>query len=166
MAGKSDFTAAEWKLIVDSAMLVGIAVSAAEPSGLWGVLRESFASGNALARARLDAHPAALVEAVMAELDTAEGRSAARQGVTEHLSGAAPDEISARCVAVLGEVGALLDAKAPDDGPAFKAWLRQIGQDVAEASREGGFLGFGGTPVSDAERATIAEIATALRLPA
>jgi hypothetical protein len=33
---------------------------------------------------------------------------------------------------------------------------------VAEASKEGGFLGFGGVQVSEAEKATLAEIATAL----
>jgi hypothetical protein len=31
---------------------------------------------------------------------------------------------------------------------------------------EGGFLGFGGTQVSDAEKATVADIATALGVPA
>jgi hypothetical protein len=33
---------------------------------------------------------------------------------------------------------------------------------VAEASKEGGFLGFGGVQVSEAEKATLAEIAAAL----
>jgi hypothetical protein len=33
---------------------------------------------------------------------------------------------------------------------------------VTEASKEGGFLGFGGVQVSDAEKATLAQIASAL----
>jgi hypothetical protein len=33
---------------------------------------------------------------------------------------------------------------------------------VAEASKEGGFLGIGGVQVSEAEKATLAEIAAAL----
>jgi len=37
---------------------------------------------------------------------------------------------------------------------------------VAEASKEGGFLGFGGVQVSDAERATLDEVGKALQLPA
>jgi len=32
-------------------------------------------------------------------------------------------------------------------------WLRQISQHVAEAASEGGFLGMGGVPVSEAENA-------------
>jgi hypothetical protein len=35
---------------------------------------------------------------------------------------------------------------------------------VAEASTEGAFLGFGGAQVSDAEKATLADIAKALRM--
>ena len=37
-----------------------------------------------------------------------------------------------------------------------------ISQEVAEASVEGTFLGFGGMKVSDAEKATLAEIAKSL----
>jgi len=42
--------------------------------------------------------------------------------------------------------------------------LQHISQAVAEASTEGGFLGFGGVRVSDAEKATLAEISGALGL--
>jgi hypothetical protein len=56
--------------------------------------------------------------------------------------------------------------QAPDDEPAFKAWLQAIAQRVAEAAEEGGFLGFGGVQVSDAEKATLAEISGALKLTA
>jgi hypothetical protein len=42
--------------------------------------------------------------------------------------------------------------------------LRHTSQAVAEAAPEGGFLGFGGVRVSDAEKATLAEISGALGL--
>ena len=56
----------------------------------------------------------------------------------------------------------LLTRKLPSDAAAYKAWLLQIANNVAEASKEGGFLGFGGVDVSDAEKATLTEIAAAL----
>jgi hypothetical protein len=59
----------------------------------------------------------------------------------------------------------LVDAKAPDDAAAFKGWLRQISQHVAEASKEGGFFG-GGGPVSDKEKATLQDISSVLKLAA
>ena len=54
MPDKSNFTPDEWKLLLESVMMAGIAVSAAEPSGLWGLLKESFAEGSALMTAKLD----------------------------------------------------------------------------------------------------------------
>jgi hypothetical protein len=54
MTDKSNFTPDEWKLLLESVMVAGIAVSAADPSGLWGLLKESFASGSALLKAKMD----------------------------------------------------------------------------------------------------------------
>ena len=48
MTDKSNFTPEEWKLLLESVMMAGIAVTAAEPSSLWGLLREGFASGSAI----------------------------------------------------------------------------------------------------------------------
>jgi hypothetical protein len=53
MPDQSNFTADEWKLLLESVMMAGIVVSAAEPSGLWGFLKESFAEGNALMTAKM-----------------------------------------------------------------------------------------------------------------
>jgi len=71
-----------------------------------------------------------------------------------------------KCVETLRQAAALVDAKAPGDAAAFKGWLRQISQHVAEAAKEGGFLGIGGVQVSEAEKATLTEISSALKLPA
>jgi hypothetical protein len=44
MVGKTNFTSEEWKTLLESAMMAAIAVTAADPSGLWGTLKESMAS--------------------------------------------------------------------------------------------------------------------------
>jgi hypothetical protein len=63
----------------------------------------------------------------------------------------------------LRQISAVLTAKAPGDAAAFKNWLRQISQHTAEAAKEGGgLLGLGGIQVSEAEKATLAEISSAL----
>ena len=54
MTDKSNFTPDEWNLLLESPMAAGIAISAAEPSGLWGLLKESFASGTELAKAKME----------------------------------------------------------------------------------------------------------------
>ena len=43
MADKTNFTKEEWTLLLESPMIAGMAVTAADPSGLWGLLKESFA---------------------------------------------------------------------------------------------------------------------------
>ena len=48
MADKTNFTKEEWTLLLESPMIAGMAVTAADPSGLWGLLKESFAGGTAL----------------------------------------------------------------------------------------------------------------------
>src|SRR5262249_54271113 len=159
MADKSNFTPDEWKLLLESVMMAGIAVTTAEPSGLWGLLKESFAGGSALATAQMDPKANVLIKAGVADFETAEGRSTARDGLNEKLTGSKPSEIKAKCIE-------MVDAKAPGDAAAFKGWLRQISQHVAEASKEGGFLGIGGVPVSEAEKATLTEISGALKLAA
>src|SRR4051812_8037324 len=63
-------------------------------------------------------------------------------------------EMKDAVLAALARAGDILDAKAPTDASAFKYWLLQISQHVAEAAGEGGFLGFDGVRVSDAEKAT------------
>jgi hypothetical protein len=82
--------------------------------------------------------------------------------VKEKLAGSKPADVKTKCIETLRQLGALVDSKAPGDAAAFKGWLRQISQHVAEAATEGGFLGIGGVAVSDAEKATLAEISGAL----
>ena len=167
MSDKSNFTPDEWKVLLESVMTAGIAVTAAEPSGLWGLLKESFASGTELVKAGTDSGSNPLIKAIVADFQTGEGRSTARDGLKEKLTGSKPAEIKAKCIETLRQAAAVVDAKAPDDAAAFKAWLRQISQHVAEAATEGGgFLGIGGVPVSEAEKATLSEISSALKLAA
>jgi hypothetical protein len=164
MADKNSFTRDEWTLLLESPMIAGMAITAAEPSGLWGTLKESLAGGSALAKATIDSGANPLVKAVTADFASSEGRSAARDGLQAKLTGSTPAAMKAKCIDALHQISALLDAKAPTDATAFKDWLRQISKHTAEAASEGGLLGFGGVQVSDAEKATLAEISTALGL--
>jgi hypothetical protein len=163
MATKSNFTADEWKLIVGSPMLAGMAVSLAEPSGIWGLMKEGMASGSALLDVKKDPGASELAKSLLADMETSDGRSSARDGLKSELTGKSIAEIKQRVMASLTRVGQILDSKAPEDATAFKTWLKHIAEKVAEASNEGGFLGFGGVKVTDAERASIDEVGRALQ---
>ena len=165
MADKTNFSAEEWTQLLESPMMVGMAVTAADPSGLWGVIKEAMASGVAVVEAARDPSANTLVKAVAAEFATSEGRGIARDGLKAKLGGSKPADIKATTIHALRSLSAMLDAKAPDDAAAFKDWLRLISQRTADAASEGGgFLGFGGVQVSEAEKATLSELSTALGL--
>ena len=70
MATKQNFEPEEWTKILQSPMLAGMAVSAAEPSGLWGALKEAIASGSALATAKSEANSNELIKDVVADFET------------------------------------------------------------------------------------------------
>jgi hypothetical protein len=166
MANKRDFTPEEWTTILQGPMLVGIAISTADPSGLWGTLKEAAASSSALAAAKLDAGSNELIKAVIADIGTSDGRSAVQKALRDCFADAEPAHCVQRSLAHLREVSALLDVKAPSDAVGYKTWLCGISQKVAEAAVEGSFLGVGGAKVSDAEKATLADIAKALDMTA
>lgn len=128
MADKSTFTPDEWKTLLESVMATGLAVTAAEPSGLWGLLQESFASGKMLAKTKMDTGSNPLIKAVVDDFATSEGRAASRDGLKENLSGKKPAEVKTACIEILGKVDGILSAKAPGDATAFKNWLRRISQ--------------------------------------
>jgi hypothetical protein len=163
MADKSSFTTQEWTLLLQSVMAAGMAVSMADPGGLWALLKEGVASGGALVKAKIGSETNALIQAVVADLESGPERGAASDALQAKFPSTAPADIKTTCIAVLGQAAALLDAKAPGDAVAFKSWLGQISQGVAEAAKEGGFLGIGGVLVSETEKATLAEISRILK---
>jgi hypothetical protein len=164
MADKTTFTPEEWKVVLSSPMLAGLAVTLAEPSGIWGMLKESMASASAVMTAGRDAKASPLMKAILADMETSQGRSIARDEIKIDINGGSPAEIKQKVISKLTEAGHIIDAKAPGESAAFKSWLKDVADQVAESASEGGVLGFGGTKVTDAERATIAEVGRALNV--
>lgn len=162
MAQKSDFASDEWTRVVASPMVAAMAITAADPSGLWGLLKEAISSGWSLLEIKQDATANPLAKAVADDMGDPTTRSAARDRMQAQFKGAPVADIKTRAIEELAAVAALVVAKAPQDADGFKAWLQQVAQKAAEAGTEGGFLGFGGVAVSDKEKATLSEIAAAL----
>ena len=160
MGLREGFAPEEWARVVGAPMLAGIAVTAAEPGGLWGAVKESVAVAGAVREGKGGANP--LIAEIAAAYESAEGRDLARGVLKEQARGKAPAAVVDAAVAELAAVTALVAAKAPEAAPGFRDWLKAIAARVAEAGSEGGFLGFGGEKVSAAEKATLERIDTAL----
>jgi hypothetical protein len=118
--------------VLQSPLLVGIAVSAADPSGLFG------ASARALLQAKADPNADELVKAVAEDFGTSEGRGLAQDGLKALLGGGGkPADITPKALDALKAVSALLASKAPADAAAYKTWLAGVAKAVAEAAPEG-----------------------------
>jgi hypothetical protein len=162
MTSRMNFSDAEWKMVLASPMLASTAVSLADPNSIWGMIKEGMASARALLEAKNDASANELIKSLVAEMETSKGREQARDALKAELTSKTPAEVKHQALAGLARVNEILSAKAPSDAAAFKKWLMQVAQKVAESSTEGGFMGFGGVKVSDAEKATMAEISKTL----
>jgi hypothetical protein len=158
MATKADFTADEWKQIQRAPFMAGLAVVAASPSGPFRVIKEIFAVGKMLAEVKTQGSSNDLLKALVADLET----GAREQSAPAELHGKTPDQVRSYAIESLREITALIEKKAKPEAQGFNQWLVSVAQKVSEAAKEGGFLGFGGTQVSEQEAATIKELSTAL----
>ena len=59
---------------------------------------------------------------------------------------------------------ALVAQKSSAEAQDYKQWLLSLAKATAAASKEGGFLGFGGTAVSESETSAVRDLAVALGL--
>jgi len=159
MATKTDFTAEEWNRICRAPFMAGLAVVAASPSGPFGVIKEMFAVGKMLAEVNTQGASNELVKALVADLES----GTCEQSVPAELQSKGPDQIRGFAIESCRQAAALIEQKAkPEEARGFKQWLVSVAQKVSEAAKEGGFLGFNGTQVSDKETATIEELFMAL----
>ena len=162
MATKSDFTAEQWQAIRSAPHLVALATATAGNSGLFGSISESMASASSIAEA-LRGEDSLLREA----FDKDEIKAA--QGALMDLLKSVTDKsaLSARLQeasteATVSALAAIKEKGAAADSEAFKSFLSGTAEKVANASKEGGFLGFGGERISDGEKEYLAALSRTL----
>jgi hypothetical protein len=154
VTAKADFAPEEWELLLRAPYSVAYAVVTASMSGFVGMVRELAVIGMALEEAKDGAHADELLGAVAADLAA---------GASERAEAAASAEDHAQALQTCRAVAGVLAAKAaPSEAEAFAGWLLSLGRQVADASKEGGFLGMGGSSVSAEETAILTRIAEAL----
>jgi len=157
------YAADEWTQIRQAPLLMGLVVVTASPSGPVGLVKELLAVGKLLSDVHTGDTPNELVKALAADLATPEARAQLR---APEFRGMSPEQARAQALEALRRVGALLDRKTTAaEAGGFKRWLLSVGERVAGAAKEGGFLGIGGTRVSERETAALQDAAAALGLP-
>jgi hypothetical protein len=162
MTSKADFTPDEWDTLRMAPALVGGAMMAASPDGFFTSMREAFAMGTSSFSALKGHEGVALLKEIMSDNDKLVESLKAKLG-TEGDAAARRQRMHAEAIAAVKSAVALLSTKGtPADVAAYRAWIGAVAQGVAGAASSGGFLGFGGEKVSEAERAFLTEVEAAL----
>jgi hypothetical protein len=152
MTKKADFNADEWSTLVEAPVLAGMRVVTA---GRGGTIRESMAMGKIYAAARQRQGDSELLDDLVSSPPTMDPQ---RVGSSGDIKGAAGER--------LREAVGILETKATGgELEAYKGFVVTLAEAVANAHKEGGFMGVGGTQVSDDERRALDEIAATLGAP-
>ena len=159
MSTKADYSANEWDLLRTAPMMAAILVVSASPSGPVGLMKESVAAGKMVLEAA-DSAKTPLLKSLAEDMKDS-------FAIPKPPPGATPAAVQQAATEILERTSEVLGKKAtPEEATEMKQWLAQIAQKTAEATKEGGFLGFGGTLVSDEEKAAIAKVNSSLGLAA
>lgn len=152
MTKKAEFNAEEWSQVLEGPPIAGMIVVTAQRGG---TIRESLSMGQAYKDAR-EAHegPELIGEILRSnpEVDPAGYKT--------------PEELNERGLRQLRDAVALLEAKGqPDEVEAYRAFVLSVAERVAQAHKSGGFLGIGGSKVSEKEQAALDQVRDALGSP-
>lgn len=163
MALKDLFTADEWEMVVGAPHSLGTAVMLATFSGLGGTAQEAFSIGKAFASGIHGSNE------LIKEVSAVEESSAAEHALRERVKGLDTQNMKAELSNMaMGEAKQAVDAlkeKSPENVGPYKEWLMRLAFDVANASKEGDFLGIGGKRISEGEQEVLTTLSEVLGIP-
>jgi hypothetical protein len=162
MTTKTDFSSVEWETLRDAPSLVVLAVTVAGASGLFGTIAEALAPTETIREALQGSNQLlreiCQKEEMMTSVESIKSRTRTDgdfAGIQAALRKEAIDKVRA-AVDLLRQKG------EPEDVIAYREFLITLGDKVANAAKEGAFLGFGGERVSENERILLDKLAEAV----
>lgn len=157
MTSKSDFTEEEWVRVRRAPFVAGMAISLADPGGPIELAKESMAAvktaTNPPSREQLLADVALDIQSMTQQ----------RQNPLSDFKVTDAAQAGQQILDELRAVKELVTAKAtPEEASAFGQWLAASAQAAADAAKEGGFMGFGATQISEGEQDMIDKVRSAV----
>jgi hypothetical protein len=161
MTTKTDFTTEEWDALLAGPLSASMYIIVASPS-IFGSIKEITAMSKELTRAAARPDNTELMRFMLADYQD----KGTIKRVTPDIKGK-PEEVMDFLRTTIKTAVDLLNEKAtPEESAQIRQWMYDLGVTVAEAAREGGFLGIGAVRVSDAEKKALAELAELLGVEA
>lgn len=169
MSLENRFTEEELFLLTTTPMQIGTVMAFAEGSGL-GTVKEMFANSKAYMGGLKDYPNNEIIKGILPDVSNfkeAMGQSTSMRkkamGRLKENGVNSTEKLREHLLADSTEVSQLLADKAtPEEAREYKEWAMTIAGNVAKAAKEGGFLGIGGTQISEGETQAFAQIADAL----
>ena len=149
---RAAYTDHDWRTVRLAPMAAAQVVMLSDPSGPVGALKEATTVARVMAEGRPETPAASLLAVAwdepltMDDLRTLGGREATKESL----------------LAAVRSAVALVSVKSPAEVAEYRRFLTTVAKQVAEASKEGGFLGIGGTRVSAEEHAALEELNVAM----
>ena len=150
---KARYSADQWATVRLAPMAVAQAVMAASPSGMIGRSKELAAATSAIAAGKEAASPTSLVSLAFDTDLTSTEIDVLKQN-------------PAPATTLIRDAVAAVSTNSPADSSDYGRFLVNVATQVAEASKEGGFLGVGGTRVSEDEQKAIDQVRKAVGVAA
>ncbi len=162
MVTKNDFTPADWNTLRNTQFLVGFATAMAGSSGL-GTVKELFALSQGIIANQSSEIP--LIRDLTSTSEMQAAQTSLRESLGSVQSKPTPEDLRRRALEQAQSAVACLEKQAgKEETDAYRRMIYSIAEKVANAAREGGFLGMGGTLVSKEERAFLDQLRTTLQL--
>jgi hypothetical protein len=143
---------ADWNKVAAAPVAALLAVSSSDLDGPFDTMKEVKAAQAALLEATKTAPAGSVLAAAFGGGLTDSALKSVREMAKDR------DALTR----LIADATAAVKQHSPSELDAFKATIRSIGKATAEAAKEGGFLGIGGTLVSDDEKAALAKIEAAM----
>jgi hypothetical protein len=164
MTTKADFTSDEWEVLRDAPHLVILAVAFVGASGFFGSIAEAMAPSGVLVEALKGSNQLlreiCQKEEIQTSVKSIKNRVKATGDLADIQAALRKEAIEKARVAL----DLLRQKGSPEDIAAYRDFLVTLGNQVANAAKEGAFLGFGGERVSEPERILLAELAEAMEV--
>jgi hypothetical protein len=173
MSLQERFTEDELFHLTNAPYLVGSAMVFAEGSGL-GTIKELYANAKAFLNGAKKFSDNSVITSILPQMEDAK----AVREETKKFQSKAKEDFRARGIKSKEDMKAYADeelqtalatlaAKANDtEASQYKEWILSIAENVANAAKEGGFLGFGGERISEGEKEFYSKVASSMGLDA
>lgn len=161
MVTKNDFSPADWTTLRDTQYLVGFATLLAGSSGI-GTIKELAALSRGIIENQASDVPLIRDLTGMTEMQAAQ--NSLKQSLSQQQNKPNPDAIRRLALERALATTTILAKASKEEKDAYNKLLYKIAEKVANAAREGGILGFGGTQVSEGERSFLNDLRSTLQL--